>query len=214
MKKILIALLLLPAFVFAQTKGFTIKGKVSGIADGEVKLTSTQDAHQVLATSQAKAGEFTLQGTVPEPSLLWLVMGAEQPIYIYVENTEMKVTGTKQDIKKLKIEGSSSQKDFDEFQSTFNPLIGELNGFAAQLQQAGESKKEKLMVQYDSVVSQINKEVGNYVANKKSSYVTPFVLFVTAQLNPNPTQLEQYYNSLDAPIRKSNIGKSLSEFIA
>jgi peroxiredoxin len=214
MKNILIALLLLPAFVFAQTKGFTIIGKVTGIADGEVKLTSTQDAHQVLATSQIKGGEFTLKGSVPEPSLLWLVMGAEQPIYVYVENTEMKVTGTKQDIKKVKIEGSSSQKDFDEFQSIFNPLIGELNGFAAQLQQAGDSKKEKLMVQYDSVVSQINKEVGRYVANKKSSYVAPFVLFVTAQLNSNPAQLEQYYNSLDAPIRNSNVGKSLSEFIA
>ena len=145
MKKLLIALLLLPAFVFAQTKGFTIKGKIDGIADGEVKLTSTQDAHQVLATSQIKGGEFTLQGSVPEPSLLWLVLGAEQPIYVYVENTEMKVTGTRQEIKKLKIEGSSSQKDFDEFQSTFNPLIGELNGFAAQLQQASEGKKDKIM---------------------------------------------------------------------
>jgi peroxiredoxin len=214
MKNFFLALLFFPSFVFAQTKGFTVTGNVAGVADGTVKITSTQDAAQVIATGDIKDGIFTLKGSIPEPGLFWIVLSDEQPQYIYLENNPIKISGSKKDIKNLKIEGSASQNDFDQFQTTFNPLIGELNALAAQLQQAGnEGKRDKLMVKYDSVVSLINTEVGKFVMAKKSSYVSPFVLFVTAQLNQNPAQLEYYYKALAGPVQKSNIGKSLSEYI-
>lgn len=215
MKKLLLVLLLLPTLIFAQTKGFTITGKVSGVADGPVKITSAQDVNQVVASGDIKDGSFTITGSLPEPGLFWLVLNNEQPQYIYLENAPIKISGTQSDIKNLKIEGSASHKDFDEFQTTFNPLIGELNGLAAEVQkESNEKKKEGLMKKYDSVVSLINKEVARFVSTKKSSYVAPFVLFVTAQLNENPLKLEEYYNALDQTVRQSNIGKSLSEYIA
>jgi peroxiredoxin len=215
MKKLLIALLLLPSLVFAQTNGFTISGNVTGVADGTVKITSTQDANVVVASTDIKGGVFTLNGSIPEPGLYWLVIGSEQPQYIYLENNKITVRGTKADIKNLKIEGSASQKDFTEFQKTFNPLIGELNALAAQLQKEGnEKKKDGLLAQYDSVVKKINKEVDHFVTTKKSSYVSPFVLFVTAQLNENPSLMEAYYNNFTEEVRNSKIGKSLAEYIA
>lgn len=215
MKKLFLALLLSPLFVLAQTKGFKITGNVSGVKDGVVKITSSQDANQVIASSEISNGAFTITGSLPEPALYWLVMGTEQPIYIYLENSDISVSGTKAEIKKLKIEGSSSQRDFDEFQKTFNPLIGELNVLAADLQKAGnDNNKEKLVDRYDSVVNLINVQVGKFVTTKKSSYVSPFVLFVTAQLNQDPLKLEAYFNGLDEQVRHTNIGRSLSEYIA
>jgi peroxiredoxin len=56
--------------------------------------------------------------------------------------------------------------------------------------------------------------VAAFVAAKPASYVTPFVLFVTAQINDNVNVMEQRYNSLDASIKGSGIGRSLAEFIA
>lgn len=215
MKKLLLALLFLPSLVFAQTKGFTITGKVAGVADGTVKITSTQDVNQVVASGDIKDGAFTVTGTLPEPGLFWLVLSNEQPQYIYLENNPIKISGSKKDLKNLKIEGSASQNDFDQFQETFNPLIGELNAVAAAMQkETSEKKKEQLMAKYDSVVTSINKEVGKFVTAKKSSYVSPFVLFVTAQLNQDVKTLEGYYNQLAEPVRNSNIGKSLAEYIA
>ena len=215
MKKLFLALLFLPSLVFAQTKGFTLTGNVAGVADGTVKITSTQDVNQVVASGDIKDGVFTVTGTIPEPGLFWLVLSNEQPQYIYLENNPIKISGSKKDIKNLKIEGSASQKDFDEFQEKFNPLIGELNAVAAELQkESNEKKKDQLMVKYDSVVALINKEVARFVTTKKSSYVSPFVLFVTAQLNQDPMKLEEYYNALAEPVRNSNIGKSLAEYIA
>jgi peroxiredoxin len=215
MKKLLFGLLLLPGVIYAQSNGFTVSGTIQGISDGTVRITSTQDANQVLATGTASKGVFSLKGMIPEPGLFWLVLPNEQPIYVFLENAPIKVSGTKKDIKHLKIEGSASQVDFDAFQATFNPLIGELNGAAAQMQQgASEAKRQASMREYDSLVKLIDNEVTRFISSRKTSYVSPFVLFVTAQLNENPALLEQRYNMLDESIRKSNVGKSLSEFIA
>src|SRR5688572_1855407 len=172
MKKILFTLFFLPSLVFAQNSGFTINGNVAGVEDGTVKLTSTQDASQVLATGAVTKGAFTLKGSLPEPGLYWLTIGTEQPVYLYVENSTINVSGSRTDIKNIKIEGSSSHKDFDAFQATFNPLIGNLNGLAAQMQKTDEGKaKEELMKQYQELVAKINNEVDVYVKARKSSYV-------------------------------------------
>jgi peroxiredoxin len=215
MKKLLFTLLILPSLVFAQNTGFTINGNIAGVEDGTVKLASSQDASQVLATGTVNNGVFTLKGALPEPGLYWLTVGNEQPIYLYVENSNIKVSGTKADIKNVKIEGSRSHKDFDDFQQIFNPLIGNLNGVAAQMQKTEEGKeKANLMNQYQNLVSQINKQVDVFVNERKSSFVSPFVLFVTALLIQDYQVLENRYNTLSEEVRNSNIGKSFKEFIA
>src|SRR5689334_4301667 len=109
MKKLLTILALIPTLLFAQNgqvKGFMINGKVNGIADGEVKITTSQDDHTVIAASTIKDGVFKVNGAVPEPGLYFIVLSNEQPQYIYLENTTINISGTKSDIKNLKIEGS------------------------------------------------------------------------------------------------------------
>ena len=215
MKKVVFLLFLLPSLCFAQSRNFVITGKVSGVADGEVKLTTTQNGSEVLLSGEIKNGAFSLKGTLDEPGLYWLVISDEQPVYIYLENSDITVTGTKNEIKKLNIEGSSAHNDFAVFQTIFNPLIGELNAIAAQLQQARNEKKENtFLAQYDSVVKVINKEVGSFVTSKKNSYVAAFVLYITAQLSNSPSVLEGYYNLLSEPVRHSQIGKNIAEYIA
>ena len=216
MKKILFTLFFLPLFVLAQsTAGFTINGKISGVEDGAVKLTSTQDATQVLTTGMVTNGSFTLKGSLPEPGLYWLNIGKEQPLYLYVENATIQVSGSKADLKNVRIEGSSSHRDFDAFQATFNPLIGNLNGVAAQMQKTEDPKaKEALMKQYQELVGTINNEVEAYIRSRKSSYVSPFVLFVTAQLTEDYQVLENRFNLLDEKVKNSNIGKSFRDFIS
>ncbi len=218
MKKLLIFLSLIPTFLAAQNagdKGFVIHGKIDGLADGAVKITNTQQDHSVIASGISKEGQFIVSGMIPEPGLYFLVMGSEQPQYIFLENQVINITGAKSNIKNIKIEGSQSHRDFMEFNRIFNPLIGELNGLAATIQKEGnEKKKNGLINQYDSVVSLVSSEVGNFIVTRKSSYVSPFLLWVTGQLNSDPVVLEKRFNMLDETIRTSMIGKSLSEFIA
>ena len=212
MKQLFLLLALFPSILFAQS-GFTITGKVDGIPDGEVKITSTMD-QSVLATGTVKAGAVTVKGSVPEPGLYWIVLGKEQAQHIYIENKPIKISGTKKDLKNLKVEGSSSHKDFVEFRNTFNPLFGELNGMGAELQKAtNPNRRERLMFQYDSLVKRTHREIENFITKKKSSYVSPFLLFVTANLSEDIFVVERRFNLLDEPIRNSQIGQSLAQYI-
>lgn len=215
MKKILFALLLFPTMLWAQNSGFTVTGKVEGIKDGEVKILSTQEGAALVAKGESKGGVFTVKGTIPEPGLYWLEMAGEQPQHIYLENTDIKVTGAKKEIKNIKVTGSQSHNDFDDFRQMFNPLVGELQAAGAQIQKTNdEVKRANLMQRYDSLVQKINSEIDNFISKKPASYVSAFVLFVTAQLNEDPVVLEQRFNRLDERIRKSGIGNALTEFIA
>lgn len=218
MKKFLLLIAFAPLFLFAQNndgKTFTVSGNVTGLADEEVKITSAQEDHSAIATAFSKGGVFTIKGSVPEPGLYFLVMGNEQPQYIFLENKPITVTGTTADIKNIKIEGSQAENDFIEFNKIFNPLVAELNGFAALIQkETNDKKREELIGQYDSVASKVSDEVGKFVAAKRSSYVSPFLLWVTAPVSDNPVLMEKRFNMLDENIRNSQIGKSLAQNIA
>src|SRR5438045_4566366 len=120
MKKLLLFLAFVPTIIMAQNKSFVINGKITGIPDGDVKINTTQE-NTTIATGIAKNGEFSINGSIPEPSLYFLVLPNEKPQYIFLENKPIVVTGTKADIKNLKVEGSESHKDFSEFNRIFNP---------------------------------------------------------------------------------------------
>jgi peroxiredoxin len=213
MKKVLFLFLLLPLFSLAQ-KGFVITGTVSGVADGDVKITSSQEQAQLVAKGTIKKGALNVKGNVTEPGLYFITIGKEQPQHIFLENTAIKINGSKKNIKNLKIEGSTSQQDFDQFRTTFNPLIGELSGKAALLNRTNdEAERANLMQDYDSISRSIQTEIDKFIAAKPSSYVSPFLLFVTAQMVEDPVRMEQRYKSLNEAIRNSNVGKSLANFI-
>src|SRR5438309_8451645 len=217
MKKFLSFLIVIPSLVFAQnqTSGFVITGKITGIPNSEVKIASTQEDHAVVAKDSVRDGSFTLKGSIPEPGLYFLVLGYQPPQYVYLENAPIHITGSKDDIKNLQVEGSRSHLDFLQFNKTFNPLIGQLNSTAAEIQrETNEKKRNALIRQYDSVVLVVNNEVGFFIDTRKSSYVSPFVLWVTAKLEVDPNRMEERFNSLDENVRTTQIGKSLSEYIA
>ncbi|MEO6071010.1 MAG: TlpA disulfide reductase family protein [Chitinophagaceae bacterium] len=215
MKSFFLSLLLLPTLLFAQTKGFVITGNVSGLPEGaEVKITSTQD-NNLIAKGNIKGGVFNVKGSIPEPGLYWITLGNEQAQHIYLENSDIKVSGTKNDLKNIKIEGSKSHADFDEFRRIFNPLVGELNAAAAQVNEVqNEEKRMAIMKDYDSINNLIKSEVGKFVTSKPASFVSPFLLFITANLYEDPMLMEQRFNQLDATVRTSVIGSSLKQYIA
>lgn len=215
MKKFILALLLSPVLALAQNSSFVINGSVQGFTEGsEVKLVTTQE-EKTVASAKLQGTSFVLKGSVPEPGLYWLVVGKEAPQHLYVENNTIKIAGTKKDWKNFTVEGSKSHKDFEEFRSIFNPLVGALNVAANEMNNAGNDAAAKAAkTAYDELAKKVDEQVGKFIVEKKSSPVAPFVLFVTAQVTDDPFVMEQRYGMLDSSIRKSLIGKSLQEFIA
>ncbi len=216
MKKFFLLLFILPVLAFAQTnRGFSVTGTIAGLPDStEVKLISTTQESTVLATGLTKGSIFTLKGQISEPGLYWLDVGGEK-VHIYLENVPMMVKGTKADLKNLSVAGSASHKDFIQFRDIFNPLVAELNAAVGDInREPDESKKPELIKKYEATTEKIKQQVESFVSTRKSSYVSPFLLYISAQLYDDPMFLDRQYLQLTEEIRNSNIGKLLGEYIA
>ncbi|HUC80864.1 MAG TPA: TlpA disulfide reductase family protein [Flavisolibacter sp.] len=198
----------------AKEAGFSISGTVTGLGDGEAKITTVRD-NQVVASGPIKAGAFSLKGSVEEPGLYWLTLGSEQPRYIFVENTTVKISGSKADIKNIKIEGSTAQKEFALFETTFIPVFSNLNAVANEINgAASDSKKAQLMPKYTKAVETMHAEVDKFIAPRKNSFVSLFVISQTMQSFENIIDVEKRFNQLSDAIKTSAMGKEVAGYIA
>jgi len=214
MRKIIFVLLSLPFCAVAQKPGFTVTGSVTGFAEGTaVKLVNGNDNSDMAAAKMAN-GKFVLTGSVDEPVLCKLAIGSEAPQHLYIENKKITVTGSKSPALNLKVTGSPSHDDFIKFQQTFNPLISSLNTTVASLNNGPQKAQfDALMKRYDSIKAAIQSEIDKFVKTKPKSIISPFMLFVTADLYDDPVLMEKRYNSLDPSVKNSTIGKNLQSYI-
>jgi len=214
MIRLFLVLFLMPLCAFAQKTGFEITGSVTGFTDGTTVKIENGNDNSAMGSAKTAGGKFTIKGSVEEPQLCKITIGTEQPQYIYVENKKMTVSGSKADIQHLKVTGSSSHQDFMKFQEMFNPLISSLNATVTSINKtAGKPQYDALMKVYDSIKAVVQTRIDEFVALKPKSAVTPFALFVTANLYDDPMLLEKRYNSMDSATKNFAISKSLYSYI-
>ena len=198
----------------SKSDGYTISGTIQGLGDGEVTISTIRD-NQVVASGSMKAGAFTVKGSVAEPGLYWLTVAGQQPKYIFLENTSFKVSGTKADFKNIKIDGSTAQKEFDLFEKTFVPIFANLNAVATDINAANsESKRAELMPKYTKAIAGLHAEVDKFIATRKNSFVSLFVISQTMQSSENVTDVEKRFNELSENVKNSTMGKEVSSYIA
>ena len=137
MKRMLFVALLLPSLVFAQktpkvkaglhpktpvsvktnpAAGFVINAEIKGYPDGTpVALLNGQTGAAEIETT-VKANKFTFKGKVDVVEFKIILVNNLQPyITIFLDNSNVKITGTKENIEKSKITGSKSHSDFEIF---------------------------------------------------------------------------------------------------
>jgi|CXWL01.1.fsa_nt_gi peroxiredoxin len=217
MKRLLLILLLSPLFIFAQVTsgGFTIEGKLDGILDGTEITLYKNGENTELAKATVLNTKFTLKGTVTEPVLCFLIIGAGKPVEIYVENTAISIKGKNVEPPVYEIEGSASHKDFDAFIEIFMPLAKQLGSQANIINTTVPgAERDKLMAAYNSARDDMQKAIDKFVKDKPKSIVTPFILNVTYSFNEDIVMLENRFRSLDEKVQKSEAGSQLEKFIA
>jgi hypothetical protein len=207
---------LLHTNLFAADKdtSFTITGNMSGFADGTFVKLEDQNTGEQLAQTTIQNNKFVLKGKLVEPTLCWLKITGDEQQYLYVENKKITVSGIKPMKTNFKVEGSVSHSDFTDFQKMFNPLIVRLQNIVQAINSApyGE-ERDSMMLIYTNIQDTIQKNIDVYIDKHLSSYVSPFVLFVTTQFYEDPVLLEQRFLRLDTAVREIPTSKSLRSYI-
>ena len=111
---IIFIILLSPLIAFS--KGFTIKGNITGLQSGMVSLAYVNaDGEDTTLFAPIKAGNFTLAGSAQEPQLARLTVteGWSYSKEFYLENSAIEIQVAKNDAEKTIITGSANNVVFE-----------------------------------------------------------------------------------------------------
>ena len=215
MKKVFIGVLWLPLVVLAQDQKdphFIISGNLKGLLDKSmVFLTDLNAPGDTLAKGLVKSDGFRLTGQIPQPNLYELNFeSAKKKIPMFIGNDDIRVEGTIDNIQGVKLTGSASQDDFTEFQKVFNPHFSKLMMLKQLLNSPeGMSKSDSIYRLMSTSVESVQAAVDQFIQNRKTSYVSPFVLVVVSQLSDDVFLLEKRFNSLSPEIQNGYFGKMI-----
>jgi peroxiredoxin len=219
MKRLLILAVALIGFASAQNvkaPGFIINGHIKGLAEkSAVFITDANKPTDTLARSAVKDGAFVLKGHVAEPNLYELNFGGvEKKTVLFIGNENVKLEGSAADLAALKVSGSASHDDFMNFQKTFSPYFAQLNVLSKLANSPeGALKRDSIGEAYSSIAVTVESKIDSFIAQRKSSYVSPFILVVTNQLSDDPLLLEKRFLGLSPEVQGSMYGKYLHEQI-
>jgi len=211
MKKIIILVFCLPFAALAQ-KQLLINGKVTGAAESTlVYLTDANTPTDTLSKGTVKNGSFVLKGSLREATLVNLNFAAsKKKALLFIDNGAITITGSLEEIQKLKVTGSSTQQDFEAFQDTFNPLFSKYSEVNQKLK-AGVT--DSLQVQAAKLYTDIQQKIEIYLQQHPSSPVSPFLILVTSQLSEDIAIIQKRFGSLDKQAQESFFGRYLHEQI-
>ena len=197
-------------------QGFSIKGNVTGFADSATVKLQRNGESAPSVSSYIIGNSFELKGALPEPGLCFLFIGdLPQPYEIFLENTNVTITGSKEKPTEIIIDGSVSNLIFQKFVRSFIPLVMERNGVVQAISQtAVQSTRDSLLSIYNINLTKINFAIDSLIKAEPSSFVSVFILAATNSFVEDPLLLENRFNMLSAPIRNSNIGQQLAATIA
>jgi len=219
MKSSFLLILLLPLFSVAQTTskakphatvkktvaaekpvdGFIINGDVTGFPDGTlVDLLNNQTGAQEEETTLTN-DKFVLKGKMTAPDFRILLFNKQQPyVVLFLDNSVIKVTGTKATLNNLSITGSPSHTDFDKLNRSLEPY---------QFLFADDAP-------YDSLASAHATEITeNFALQHPKSYITPLAIIRFSQVADNDKRTAELYNLLSPEVKASNMGVYLSQLI-
>jgi peroxiredoxin len=186
---------------------FTIAGTIAGLPDdSQLSLVDPYNPNMPLANAKSKAGKFVLSGTIGEPNVYQLVvMGSSNIKNLFMGNEKIVVTGKASAFDQLKVMGSKLHDDYIAYETNFIPLFQQLQQTNAAIKAKGGqvSMDDSLVKRFAALKAKTNANINSFIAKRKKSHVSPFVLYVTNTLSENLDSLSNRLGRLDASVQNT-----------
>ena len=183
----------------ASFDGYIITGDITGFADGTTvsflnEQTGVPDQQAVI-----KKGKFVIKGKIEQPGFKGLIFNNAQPLVpMFLDNSNIKITGNKDALDKLVITGSPSQDQFKIYTDAIKPYEQFLLPDAT----------------YDpAALNKIASISEDFVKKFPGSYVSPLALIRLYQATQNGTKTEELYKLIPADIQFSALGNYVNQLI-
>ena len=217
MKKVLLIALLFPALVNAQNKtvtkgktkatvtappaektdGFTITVDVTGFADGTKVALLNGTTGQPEQQGGVYQNKFSFKGKLDKPAFKIILIDNKPPyLTIFLDNSNVKVAGTKEAFDKAVVTGSTSNSDFYKL----NNLLAPYQPYFAENSPGDENGK-----------ANARQVIENFVQQNSASYIAPLAVIRYMQVNEDVMKTDQLFNSLTADVRNTELGNYVTQ---
>lgn len=201
MKKVLVLVLSVALFSCSQQKGFKIKVNLEG-ADGQVILEERGAGEWIsVDTADVVDGVAVLEGEVSVPGAYYVSLaGQRAKALVFVENTNMTMTGKADSIFMADISGSATHDEFKAVDTKIKEITKKYMALYQEARTAGTAgdtaKANNLMEQVNELYESTNTIQEDFVKDNPASYVTPYFL-ERIQYGKEADELETLVNALD-----------------
>jgi len=218
MKKAFFLIIVAAMISCTQTPKYSITGHLDGIDTGKVSLKLREEGKWVTSDStQTTNGNFNFSNTIDYPQMVYLMIDGKRGAKgFFIENTNIKISGSADTLYTLKVEGSASQDEYEAFNDNLKPmmdLLRENYKKSREAKQAGDEKAaKKLEAASDSLYDAYTATQLQYVKEHSASYISPVILR-SNYYDLDAGTLESYVSAFDAKIKETEIVKGLEDRI-
>jgi peroxiredoxin len=199
---------------------YTVTGKIEG-SDSVTFYLQKREAGRTISIDSAvsKKGSFRMKGgVVAYPQMVQFVAGkTRKRTSFYLENSEIKVTGSLDSLFKAKVTGSKTEDEYQTFKASNKQLSDGYSKVIIKFQAANQSGDATnlaiLKKQMDSIEVAMTDLQKSFVKNNPKSYVSPSIL-VSLSYEMEADEIESMVNGLDTAIVVLPQIKSLKERVS
>jgi len=179
--------------------GYIVTGVITGFADGTTVSFLNEQTGVPDQVAVIRKGKFIIKGKIEQPGFKGLIFNNAQPLVpMFLDNSNIKITGNKDALDKLVIIGSPSQDQFKIYTDAIKPYEQFLLPDAAYNPEA---------------LNKIATISEDFVKNFPTSYVAPLALIRLYQATQNGTKTEELYKLIQAQIQFSPLGNYVNQLI-
>lgn len=201
------------------TKGFTIKGELTGLKEGDkVMLIHSIDQRKMDTVFQTvKNNRFELKGRVKNGADFYSLRIENKRIRYnaFLDNSSMVLKGDAEDLSKVTLSGSSAHDDYQRYTAIMAPTTAKIRSLNKEYRDARTAKNEELVKtiskQFDELEEEQAKLTNDFILKNPQSYYTPYLIF-NGDIEPSVT--EPVYNGLAKVVKTSTYGIKVKERLA
>ncbi len=221
MKKLFYLSIITILFISCTTQPqFTLKVSLDGVNEGGYYLIERQDGKWVNFDS-AKIIENTAvfnMASIEFPKMIFIQLkGQKSRIPVFVENSNIEVTGDSKQSDKIVITGSEAQTQYDAFGKKIKVYTDQLQALYAEYRKLSQEKDEAgieaLGIKYEEIDKQKNDFTYKYILENTTTTVTAYIAYANNR-SFDLEQLDTISAAFDPSIDSSTYVLNLRERIA
>ncbi len=216
MKNLFLYLLGLIFVSCSSVQEYTITANLDGLEDGKAYLNNKVGGEwQAIDSVETTEGTFVFTGTVDMPDYYYISLeGKRGRLPIFIENSDITVTGHADTLYKAKTTGSSVQDEYKAYSEELNKYwekYGKIRMELIEFKKAGdEAKASELEAELDKIYEDAQQFSKDYVTEHPASYISPYVLR-SVSYGLSGAEIEAELEKFDAALSKSGFVVELAE---